>query len=527
MEIDVSFLSNIDPRILRGVVIAFGSAIILLFVMFIVRGFLEWFWLPGRQVKYINSVDYVLLAIDIPKENEQSPKAVEGIFTTLSGTYSGPNKKEYYLDGKVQLPFSLEIVSLDGYIQFLIRTPSPFRDLVEGAIFAQYPDAEITEVNDYVNVVPEKFPDDTYDLWGTELTLFQPDAFPIRTYPYFEHSLSQEFKDPMAALLEVMSRLGQGEQAWLQYVITPIKSSWIEKGNKEVKKLIGEKVTHKKTLAEKLTDPLLNFFHWSADTIVVQAEKNEKDSKPEPVNRMQHLTPGEQLVLTAMQTKLSKIGFSTTARFIYTAPKSSFSKAKGVASIMGALSQFNSLDLNSFVPAKGTKTGADYVLVDYRVAKQQNKVLKNYRNRLGVRAAKPFIFNTEELATVFHFPDINVKAPLVKKTEAKRSEPPVALPTQILAEEEVSDSFGTGTQQVASQSTANEVPDELRLDLANTHFEERFASNNQPNSQPTQPTPAQTQTRDAAPIQQPAPKVEPKKENKDKDQGVPPSNLPI
>jgi len=38
------------------------------------------------------------------------------------------------------------------------------------------------------------------------------------------------------------------------------------------------------------------------------------------------------------------------------------------------------------------------------------------------------ILNTEELASLWHFPILTVKAPLVKKTEAKKAEPPMSLP---------------------------------------------------------------------------------------------------
>ena len=42
--------------------------------------------------------------------------------------------------------------------------------------------------------------------------------------------------------------------------------------------------------------------------------------------------------------------------------------------------------------------------------------------------ASPKILNVEELATLWHFPSLLVKSPLVKKAEAKRGEPPVGLP---------------------------------------------------------------------------------------------------
>ena len=41
---------------------------------------------------------------------------------------------------------------------------------------------------------------------------------------------------------------------------------------------------------------------------------------------------------------------------------------------------------------------------------------------------KAFVLNIEELATIYHIPDIGVKSPLLPRVEAKKGEPPVGLP---------------------------------------------------------------------------------------------------
>ena len=53
---------------------------------------------------------------------------------------------------------------------------------------------------------------------------------------------------------------------------------------------------------------------------------------------------------------------------------------------------------------------------------------KRYITRSNDGADKS-ILNIEEMATVWHFPIITTKAPLVKKTESRRAEPPASLPT--------------------------------------------------------------------------------------------------
>src|SRR3989338_1637714 len=144
------------------------------------------FWLHYRRKKYLRGIPQTLLAIDIPKDNEQSLLAVEQIFATLAGIKSRPTLWEKYWLGKVQLAFSLEIISLEGYIQFLIRTPVQYRDLVEAAIYAQYPEAEITEVEDYVGIIPVRAAaEDEFRFWGSELMLNKKSAYPLKTYRLF------------------------------------------------------------------------------------------------------------------------------------------------------------------------------------------------------------------------------------------------------------------------------------------------------------------------------------------------------
>ena len=60
-------------------------------------------------------------------------------------------------------------------------------------------------------------------------------------------------------------------------------------------------------------------------------------------------------------------------------------------------------------------------------------MLRLYRSRAFLLEPGYYgkILNTEELATVYHFPVMTVKTPFVKRTESKKSEPPVSLPIEI------------------------------------------------------------------------------------------------
>ncbi len=394
-------------------------------------------WLDMRQGKFAGKWQHVLLAIDIPRNNEQTPKAVESVFAALAGTQSSGNLIDIYWEGKVQESFSFEIVSLEGYIQFLIRTPSHYRDLIEAAIYAQYPEAEITEVNDYTaDYAKLTFPNQEYKLWGTEFVLVKDYPFPIKTYPEFEHTLSGNFLDPMAGLLEIMSRFGPGEQIWLQFVVTPLKApGWDEKAVKVLKAFKGEDYTPPPTWEEKYIVKPVTLLLWPITFIMNEifglggsgAEKKEPDQW-----KMFKISPGERLVFEKIERKLSKHAFNTKFRFIYLGKAEAFSKPKGIGGIISAIQQYNTTDANGFKPGGKTKTGADYFNVAKRTAQRQNAILRNYVNRSNYYGEAPSAMklNTEELASLWHFPTILVKAPSVEMAGSRRAVPPSRLPYQ-------------------------------------------------------------------------------------------------
>ncbi|RLC37956.1 hypothetical protein DRH27_03440, partial [Candidatus Falkowbacteria bacterium] len=207
-------------------------------------------WIYYIQNKWGAKIKKILLAIDIPRGNEQSLKAVENIFTYFGGAHGTLTLLEKYWLGYYQLSFSFEIVSIDGYTQFLIRTPEFFRNLVETAVYSQYPDAEITEVNDYTEGIPRKYPDDEYDIWGAEFIFTKNDMYPFKTYSEFESQLAgrpeTQFKDPMASLMDLYSSLRKGEQLWYQILVSPTGFDWMERGDKEISKILNEKIKAKK-----------------------------------------------------------------------------------------------------------------------------------------------------------------------------------------------------------------------------------------------------------------------------------------
>lgn len=392
-------------------------------------------WLDNRQTKYLSDVKWVYLAIDVPKLNEQSPKAVEQIFNQLWGALSGANFKEKWWQGKTQTNFSLEIVSIEGYIQYIIRTPKIFRDLIEASFYAQYPDIQITEIEDYTqDFTPDNFKKKGYELWGAQFGLANDEVYPIKTYPLFEHTIAQKIVDPLAALLEIFSRLGNGELAWFQINIKPVDDSWKEKSANEVKKLLGKEIKVKKTPGDRILDIPADLAGRVGDVVFGQIGKVEQEKKEDSF-RMMNLTPSEREIIESIERKADKTGFKTKIRYVYLAKKESFFKPRGVSGLTGALRQFSLLNANGFKPAKGTATKSDIVFdkwANKKVYKIQRKILNNYKSRTqwGGTQGDGFILNVEELASIYHFPYADIVAPTVKRSEAKRAGAPFGLPVE-------------------------------------------------------------------------------------------------
>ena len=124
-------------------------AIVVVFELFAIVGWIILVWLLAYAgihlyAEYVEEKNthhwkFTLLAIDIPQENVQTPKAVEQMFSHIAGAFEHPDLRGKFREGYKQKWFSFEIISLEGYIQYIIRTEAEYRDLVEAAIFAQYP----------------------------------------------------------------------------------------------------------------------------------------------------------------------------------------------------------------------------------------------------------------------------------------------------------------------------------------------------------------------------------------------------
>ncbi|MBL7155255.1 MAG: hypothetical protein ISS88_02000 [Candidatus Portnoybacteria bacterium] len=436
---------------LGGFLLSLWWIYIPLILIFLVKGL----WLKNVRQKFIKDLDWVLLEIKPPAEIKKTPRAMEQFFAGLHGAQRTPNWKEQNLEGQIQEWFSLEMVSQSGEIHFFVRTLSIYRNLVEAQIYSQYPEAEIDQVNDYVQSVPADIPNKDYDLWGTELILDKEDAYPIRTYEAFEKGLLLEEQriDPVASLLEVMSKINEGEQIWIQTLIRPVDDAWKKTGEQLRDKLIGRAIERAPGEVKKEAIAWKDTTKQQINLLIAGPSDNGEKKEERQINPLDWMTKTEKDVITALEENISKIGFEVIIRFLYLAPIAVFAKPN-VAAVIGCFKQFNTQHLNAFKPNKKVTTKIDYQiqLKKPREVYRKRKISAAYKKRDFVQQSpsikylkpffferlpilnwffirsQPFVFNIEELATIYHYPGLMVKAPLTPKVEAKKGEPPTGLP---------------------------------------------------------------------------------------------------
>jgi hypothetical protein len=391
-------------------------------------------WMVYIWNKWHGKIKYKVFAVDVPKINEQSFKAVEQIFNHLHGMMATINLKEKYIDGEFQLATSFELVSIEGNIQFVFRCPEKYVDHVQTTIYAQYPDAEITEVEDYAQAMPSKWPNDKYKIFGTELKFVNKDPYPLKTYPHFEHTITQKVIDPMAAFLESLSNLGDGEMFALQFVCTPLEDGWQKDSEKLVSKLIKRKSSgggfFKGILGDISALPREIFAQSSGQSLGPEGNGADAFGSKDPPSQMLYLSPGEQKAVEAIQMKASKVGYRVKVRYLYLARKENFFKPHGIHSIMGAFRQFADIGMNGVKWNTLTTTWAHYFFVNYRLRRRTEKLVRYFKKRSqAFGAGLGLLLNPEELATLWHFPlSEEVKTESIKRTEAKKLEAPSGLP---------------------------------------------------------------------------------------------------
>jgi len=345
LDINAIFLGLVGLVILVLVAVAIG---------YILFHYYKW---RGREDR---SVDSVLVQIAVPRNNEIKIDAAEQLYAALIAIKKGSGG---FGKTKVQPNISFEIVAKPEDIRFYVWMPKYLKDLVEKQIHGAYPDAEIIEVQEY-----NLFTQDGSVAYKS-LQLKNANYYPLKTYRELP-------TDPLATLTSSMAKMGEGEAAAVQIVISPADSGWQSAGA----------------------------------SFIAETKKQEAD--PE---KAKYAVPAK--TLEAVENKIGKPGFEVSVRIVVVSGNVASANVH-LSNIESAFAQFSS-EVNSFKSRAIRRKGA--VVEDF---------LYRYHPMLHFMGNRPFILNSEELATLFHLPNKQVTTPHIHWLYAKTAPAPSKIPQE-------------------------------------------------------------------------------------------------
>jgi hypothetical protein len=419
-DIFTSIYSQLNHDVI-SVVIQFlitVSPIILACILFIIFYPL---WLNYVRSEFILKKKVVLLEIKLPKETVKSPLAMELFITSLSQWGGEGTAVDRVWSGGTRPWFSLEMTSVEGQVHFYIWTRLDQKSFTQSSLYAQFPGIEVHEVDDYAKSV--HFNPKEMKLWVATMKLLKEDPYPIKTYVDYglDKDPKEEYKvDPLAPLIEYLGSVGYNQQVWIQILVRAHRTkqkgflqsyskedSWKDEAKKEVNKIL---LRDPKTKVSGMKDEATGF------------------------TKLPSISKGEQNIAEALERSVTKLPFDVGIRVMYIAKKD-FYDPSNKGGIIGSFKQFGSENLNAIIPDKDKHHQKfNYPWQDYKNIRQ-NKVaklgLEAYKRRAYFYepfVEKSFVLNSEELATIFHFPGQVAAAPTLYRVPSKKGQAPSNLP---------------------------------------------------------------------------------------------------
>jgi hypothetical protein len=422
----------------------------------VVLYFLFQIYLNIRRSSYNRNLESVVLRVAVSKLNERGPIVAEQIYSALHGIEENYGLWDWFA-GRTKPRISLEIANVKNKIQFFIWMPKRFKNVIESQIYAQYPDVEIQEAEDYAaqafmayeglvrgekkesaeyapppgsTTLPVKYKKPTQtDLRyavTAELKLEDPAIYPIKRYTQFEDKLTRLATEPLAGITATLSQLNAtDEQAWIQITMQPVGDWWRKRGLKCLR-IISHGLFNNIFWLNKLATQIylvrgfwkrlfcspLYLLAWilrGFKTTAISAKSGSEHDLEEEVSRAHD----REDPVSAAVDKVTRLTFDINIRIIYIPRKENLDMAEvKINEIAGSFRQFNLPNLNGFEISKINQNNA--------------QILKRYKQRLVIN---PMLLNAEEIATIYHMPNKDVGTPNVFWVTSRKLEPPHDLPT--------------------------------------------------------------------------------------------------
>lgn len=373
--------------------------IINLIIWFIISLFIG-IYLLRRKENLKRSLRLSFLMITMPKKNsdldekqettkdfKEMVSLMEQLLASLNSISSNKLKKKVLWQDHI----SLEYVAHNSEIYFYVVCPFNYKNLIEKQINWFYPDAIIEET-------PEKniFKDRKYFEW-TYLNVKKDFFYPIKTYQKLE-------SDPINNITNAFSKLEEDESAAIQILLKPADDDWQEDCQKASTKIMEWKK------ASLISFNPLTIIVWIINVFVWSTDKKEEA----PKSTTSALT---QERAKTVDEKAEKTWYEVIIRVITTWNNKSWVKTE-LTNIVSSFRQFMYPEFNWF---KQT------------LRHNKNYLIKNYIFRYFKKPfyLKEMILNTEEIASIFHFPHIKYnKTPEIKWQNFKIVKAPSNIPKE-------------------------------------------------------------------------------------------------
>ncbi|PJC37408.1 hypothetical protein CO046_00555 [Candidatus Peregrinibacteria bacterium CG_4_9_14_0_2_um_filter_53_11] len=363
---------------------------IIIALLGLVAIFLLFWWFIRRQANRRRYFEMAFLRVMIPKKESKDDREKEGgnyggekDFKESIGVMSHFFEGVYALyEGDLKYKFigqdfiSLEYAVFDNQIFFYVVVPHRLISLFEKQITGFYPDAYIEQVEDY-NIFKKN------SKIAANYMKFSADPWlPIKTY-------QRQGSDPLNTMANSLSKVAGEDAAAIQIMLRPHPPGWQQKGRKKAEEIF------------KNSDK--GGFHWWSPlawlgTIFGIGVRGAEDLKEnmDPSKGSTRTTPLTDEQVKAIEEKNTKVGYEAVIRVLAAAPTLKRAN-EHLANIRSAFGQYSTTDNNSFAKTKRHSLKA---------------LIKNYILRTMDRPwylrlfTKPMILSSEEVASLYHFPNI-------------------------------------------------------------------------------------------------------------------------
>lgn len=312
--------------------------------------------------------------------------AIEQVYSALLSTYK--NSLSAWFIGQKYVSF--EMIAREGKLDFYVTVPVSLVDMISQTIVAQLPDAKVEPViepNIFTEGVAEGY------VYGGELHLVRPSYLPVRTYKEFPES------DSMSSVASALAEVAAGEGAAMQILLRPVGPKFAIKASRLVYRLQQGKPLHFGALGKTLG-----------------AVTNSMDSSKTQHGTNHKVSPAAEEMMKSIQEKASKPQFEAIIRLIASSPTPMRSQTI-VNSAVAGLAQLSNPTENSlkFLPSNPHRLINAYILRAFPPPPLHS---------LGGRN----IFNVEELATIYHFPNQFTNHPNIDWLATKEVGSAISLP---------------------------------------------------------------------------------------------------